>query len=140
MPETQSLDIEVRQQSKGPARWLRVSRWPAAALSGHALGFSVIEKRRKIKPEFANHNGPQLVALKKQGIDFDSADGEPVDIVIGMLLPDEVDEGHRADVRLVTEVLADEALRDRLRNMNSSTDLYDALIQGAEDTCQANCA
>ena len=73
-------------------------------------------------------------------VDFDSADGEPVDIVIGMLLPDEVDEGHRADVRLVTEILADDTLRERLRNMNNSRDLYDALIQGAEVTCQANCA
>ena len=73
-------------------------------------------------------------------VDFDSADGEPVDIVIGMLLPDEVNEDHRADVRLVTEILADDTLRDRLRNMNSSKDLYDALIHGAEVTCQANCA
>ena len=73
-------------------------------------------------------------------VDFDSADGEPVDIVIGMLLPDEVDESHRADVHLVTEILADETLRDRLRTMNSSRDLYDALIEGAAATCQANCA
>lgn len=73
-------------------------------------------------------------------VDFDSADGEPVDIVIGMLLPDEVDEGHRADVRLVTELLADDTLRDRLRSMSSSKDLYRALVQGAETTCRANCA
>jgi PTS system nitrogen regulatory IIA component len=73
-------------------------------------------------------------------VDFDSADGEPVDIVVGMLLPDEVDESHRADVRLVTEILADEALRKRLRSMNSSRDLYDALLEGAETACQANCA
>ena len=73
-------------------------------------------------------------------VDFDSADGEPVDIVIGMLLPNELDESHRADVHLVAEILADEVFRDRLRNMNSSRDLYDALIEGAEVTCRANCA
>ena len=72
-------------------------------------------------------------------VDFDSADGEPVDLVVGMLLPDEVDDSHRADVRLVTEILSDEGLRERLREMNSSRDLYDALIQGAEVTCQADC-
>jgi mannitol/fructose-specific phosphotransferase system IIA component (Ntr-type) len=57
-----------------------------------------------------------------------------------MLLPGEIDDSHRADVRLITEILTDERLRERLREMNSSRDLYDALIQGAEVTCQANCA
>ena len=33
-----------------------------------ALGFSIIEKRHKLKPEFADHTGPQLVELKKKGI------------------------------------------------------------------------
>jgi PTS system nitrogen regulatory IIA component len=73
-------------------------------------------------------------------VDFDSSDGEPVDLVIGMLLPGDVDDNHRADIRLVTEMLADEGLRARLRAMNSSRDLYDELIHSADATCQANCA
>ena len=73
-------------------------------------------------------------------VDFDSPDGEPVDIVVGMMLPLEIDDEHRADIKLVTEVLADPALRARLREMNSSKDLYEALINGAELACQANCA
>ena len=73
-------------------------------------------------------------------IDFDSPDGEPVDIVLGMMLPATVTDEHRADIKLVTDILADQALRARLREMNSSKDLYDALINGAELTCQANCA
>ncbi len=73
-------------------------------------------------------------------IDFDSPDGEPVDIVLGMMVPAEIDDGHRADIKLITDVLADEGLRARLREMNSSSDLYNALLNGAEMTCQANCA
>ena len=73
-------------------------------------------------------------------IDFDSPDGEPVDLVLGMMVPAEIDDSHRADIKLITDVLADEGLRARLREMNSSSDLYDALINGAEMTCQANCA
>ena len=78
-------------------------------------------------------------------IDFDSADGEPVDLVFGMVVPAEVDDEHRADIKLVTRVLSDEGLRARLRSMNSSSDLYDALIDGASLTapqasCQTNCA
>jgi PTS system nitrogen regulatory IIA component len=73
-------------------------------------------------------------------VDFDAPDGEPVDLVFGMMLPDEVDDSHRASIKLVTTVLADEGLRARLREMNSSKDLYEALINGAEMTGQANCA
>jgi len=72
-------------------------------------------------------------------IDFDSPDGEPVDIIFGMMVPEEIDDKHREDVKFVTRVLSDEGLRARLREMSSSSDLYDALINGAEMTCQANC-
>lgn len=73
-------------------------------------------------------------------VDFDSPDGEPVDIVFGMILPVEIEDRHRDHVRLVTELLANEKLRSRLREMHTSTDLYDALMTGAELACQANCA
>jgi len=73
-------------------------------------------------------------------IDFESPDGDPVDIVIGMMVPAEIDDQHREDVKLVTRVLSDEGLRARLREMNSSSDLYEALINGAEMTCQTDCA
>jgi PTS system nitrogen regulatory IIA component len=73
-------------------------------------------------------------------VDFDAPDGEPVDLVLGMMVPVEIDDSHRADIKLITDVLADEGLRARLREMNSSSDLYDALINGADITCQANCA
>ena len=73
-------------------------------------------------------------------VDFDSPDGEPVDIVFGMMLPLEIEDRHRDHVRLVTELLADAKLRERLREMHTSKDLYDALIGGAEMVCKANCA
>ena len=36
-----------------------------------ALGYSLIEKRHKLKSEFAGKTGPQLVELKKQGISIE---------------------------------------------------------------------
>lgn len=36
-----------------------------------SVGFSVIEKRKKIKPEYARLTGPQIVELKKQHIEID---------------------------------------------------------------------
>jgi len=36
-----------------------------------SLGFSVIEKRKKLKAEYTELTGPQIVELKKQGIEID---------------------------------------------------------------------
>jgi len=36
-----------------------------------SVGYSVIEKRKKLKSEYADLTGPQIVELKKQGIEID---------------------------------------------------------------------
>ena len=36
-----------------------------------SVGYSVIEKRKKLKPEYTKLTGPQIVELKKQGIEID---------------------------------------------------------------------
>jgi len=64
-------------------------------------------------------------------VDFDAADGEPVDLVFGMMVPTELDDSHYADIKMVTRVMADEGLRSRLRSMNSTNELYDALLDGS---------
>jgi ribonuclease Z len=52
--------------------------------SNGSLGFSVIEKRKKLKAEYAGLSGPQIVELKKQGIEIDY----PLDIPIVSYLGD----------------------------------------------------
>jgi len=49
-----------------------------------SVGFTVIEKRKKIKPEYAKLTGRQIVELKKQGIIIDS----PLEIPIVTYLGD----------------------------------------------------
>jgi PTS system nitrogen regulatory IIA component len=67
-----------------------------------------------------------------EAVDFDAADGESVDLVFGMIVPMKLDDSHYNDIKMVTQVLQDEGLRARLRSMNSSNDLYDALLDGSE--------
>lgn len=62
-------------------------------------------------------------------IDFDAADGDPVDLVFGMMVPVELDETDHAEIRRITKILRDEPLRERLRAQKTSGDLYDALIE-----------
>jgi PTS system nitrogen regulatory IIA component len=60
-------------------------------------------------------------------VDFDSQDGEDVDLVFGLIVPAEVDDSHHADICSIAELLGDKALRARLRDANTSSELYDAL-------------
>jgi ribonuclease Z len=48
-----------------------------------SVGYSVIEKRKKIKPEYAALTGPQIVELKKQGIEIDYPIEIPIVSYIG---------------------------------------------------------
>lgn len=61
-------------------------------------------------------------------VDFDAADGEPVDLVFGLLVPEDLDDSHRADIMTITELLSNPQLLAELRNCNSSNDLYDTLL------------
>jgi len=48
-----------------------------------SVGFTVIEKRKKLKPEFAGLTGPQIVELKKQGIEIDNPIELPIVTYLG---------------------------------------------------------
>lgn len=61
-------------------------------------------------------------------VEFDSSDGEAVDLVFGMMVPTELVENQKADIAVVTDILRDDDLRRRLRNANTSKELYDALL------------
>ena len=80
--------------------------------------------------EDVNVSNAALIKLSEP-VDFDAADGEPVDLVFGMLVPTELDDSHYADIKMITRLMADEGLRSRLRSMHSSNDLYDALLNGS---------
>lgn len=60
-------------------------------------------------------------------VDFDSQDGEDVDLVFGLIVPTKIDDNHQADICSIAELLGDQALRARLRDANTSGELYDAL-------------
>lgn len=63
-------------------------------------------------------------------VDFDSIDGELVDIVFGLVVPSEPDESHRAAIAEISRLIVDEELQEQLRQANSSSELYRALIGG----------
>lgn len=48
-----------------------------------ALGFAIIERRHKLKPELADRSGPQLVELKKQGVAIENTVEVPLVAYVG---------------------------------------------------------
>lgn len=63
-------------------------------------------------------------------VDFDSSDGELVDLVFGLMVPEDLSSEDLADIDGLTELLRDNSLCARLRAATNSKDLSDALLTG----------
>ena len=94
------------------------------------LGCTGLEKGTAFPPcriEGLEGSRGALIKLSSP-IDFDTADGEFVDLVLGLMVPADMDDTHYEDVQMVTTVLADDRLRERLRNSSCSSELYQSLV------------
>jgi nitrogen PTS system EIIA component len=63
-------------------------------------------------------------------IEFDSLDGALVDLVFGLIVPEQIGPDHRAHIAEITTLLNDAAMRSRLREATSSRGLYEAFLAG----------
>jgi PTS system nitrogen regulatory IIA component len=63
-----------------------------------------------------------------QPVEFDAVDGDMVDLVFGLIVPDAVEEAHYRIVDRITELLADERLLGELRAASGARGLYRALL------------
>ena len=62
-----------------------------------------------------------------EAIEFDSPDGEAVDLIFGLLVPADLNDQDQADVCSIAELLGDRELRAELRDASSSSELYETL-------------
>ena len=60
----------------------------------------------------------------REGIDFDSVDQQPVDLLCGLLVPEESTEEHLQILSALAEMLRDETFCKRLREASSREELY----------------
>ena len=67
-----------------------------------------------------------LIKLR-EAVEFDSLDGEAVDLVFGLMVPEEVDAEDHANISNIARLLGDQEIRSRLREANTSNELYEAL-------------
>lgn len=67
----------------------------------------------------------------REGVDFDAPDGEPVDLVVGLLVPEECTDGHLQLLAQLAELFSQGELRDKLRSSISPPDLLQILSQSS---------
>ena len=78
-------------------------------------------------------------------IDFDTADDEPVDLIFGLIVPEDAGEEINRDFCEITEMLFEHDTQARLREARSSRQLFDLLMAeagqpappGADDVARA---
>lgn len=68
-----------------------------------------------------------LITLS-QPIEFDAIDGEPVDILFAMLVPEEAHDEHLKNLAALASALTRSEFRERLRTANTNTALYEAAV------------
>lgn len=62
-------------------------------------------------------------------VDFDAVDGEPVDLVFVLLVPEEADDAHLALLGQVAGIMNDAPTRAALRRAESQQELHSLLIE-----------
>lgn len=85
---------------------------------GVAIPHARLEDLRKIRAAFLRLTEP---------VDFDAADGKPVRILFGLLVPEGDEETHLRLLSTIAKMLASESFRTSLDEAGDADDLYDLL-------------
>lgn len=99
-------------------------------ISREKLGSTGLGKGIAIPHCRAKHCNKAIGAFIKleSGVDFDSVDHEPVDMLFVLLVPQDAHEEHLNILSKVAGLFNDESRRNSLRDAHSSDALYDALV------------
>jgi len=93
-------------------------------LGSTALGFGVAIPHGRC-PDVT---GAVAAFLKlREGVDFDAPDGQPVDLVVGLLVPEQCTDGHLQLLAQLAELFSQAEIRDRLRSPVSPAQVVDIL-------------
>ncbi len=65
-----------------------------------------------------------LLLKLESPVDFDAVDGEPVDLVFALIVPDEQNEEHLQTLSAIAELLQSGEVRQQLRDCTSDDTLY----------------
>lgn len=101
-------------------------------LGSTALGKGIAIPHGRLK----SGGGETLAAFVqlKEGIDFDAPDGEPVDLLCALSIPEECSDEHLQVLAYLSEKFSDEAVRKKLRDAQNPQEILDALTSSTPNT------
>ena len=90
-------------------------------LGSTALGESVAMPHARIEGLQRSHGAFLRLG---NGVDFEASDGKAVDLLFGLLMPQDCSDNEIDDLRQLIEHLRDPILQEQLRQTDSPADLY----------------
>ena len=93
-------------------------------LGSTSLGHGVALPHGRVKS--SDHTLGVFIQLT-DGIDFDSIDSQPVDLLFGLLVPEESTQEHLQILSMLAKLFSDEKFRDKLRTLKDSKKIYDLI-------------
>jgi nitrogen PTS system EIIA component len=96
--------------------------------TGVGHGIAIPHCRVSIGAGTAGANAIGALITLSQPIEFDAIDGEPVDILFAMLVPEEAHDEHLKNLAALASALTRSEFRDRLRAADTNAALYEAAV------------
>jgi len=140
-PERVRCDVEVSSKKKAlelvselmagtegpPEMWVVTDRLLAREkLGSTALGHGVAIPHGRCTDVTA---AVAAFVKLREGVEFDAPDGLPVDLIVGLLVPEECTDGHLQLLAQLADVFSKPEIRERLRENLSPAELIELLSQ-----------
>jgi len=96
--------------------------------TGVGHGIAIPHCRISLNTDTSSTGAIGALITLSQPIEFDAIDGEPVDILFAMLVPEEAHDQHLKNLAALAGALTRGEYRNRLRAANSNAALYEAAV------------
>ncbi len=121
-------ELLAEDQQKATATEIFESLISRERLGGTGIGYGVAIPHGRLKN--CDHTSAAFIQLKT-GVDFDSVDKQPVDLLFALIVPDESTEEHLKLLAMLAGMFNDEEFRKRVRDCHSGSELHSLLMEQA---------
>lgn len=73
-----------------------------------------------------------------QGVDYESSDGQPADLIFGLAVPEDCTEEHLETLRTLAEMFTDDEFTEKLRKATNNSELYELLSSYSPPVAEAS--
>lgn len=136
--------IDLKAQATTKKRALELVSESCASATEKADFFHALVEREKLGSTGLGHgvalpharlaglHAPMACFLKlDKPIEFESADRQPVDLILGLFVPEEARESHLQLLAQIAQLLSQESIRNALRQCGSAREAFALITQSS---------